>query len=78
MADIGSIGTAIATVKNAIQIADAMRSADHLFEKAELKLKVSEIVDSLVAAKKELNDVQELILSKDREIDRLKEALGRK
>jgi hypothetical protein len=73
--DIAAIGTAITTVKTAVSIANALQSADHLMEKAQLELQIAELVDTLRTAQKELIEVEDLIASKDKEIERLKSAL---
>ncbi|QQR80077.1 MAG: hypothetical protein IPJ69_12180 [Deltaproteobacteria bacterium] len=75
MTDISTITTALSGIKAAIDIAKALKDSDHFLEKAELKYKLAEMMNSLADAKLAMIDAQELIQAKDKEIIKLKDSL---
>jgi hypothetical protein len=78
MPDIATIGAALSSLKTATDIAKFLRASDFNVEKAELKLKMADLVSALAEAKLELVDVQEEILEKEKVISQLKEAFENK
>ena len=51
MTDIGSIVQALGALKQATEIVKALRSAESMYEKAELKLKIAELAEALATAR---------------------------
>lgn len=74
MPDVATIGAFLGSVKTAADIAKALRGADVSLEKAELKLKLAELIEALAEAKMQAADIQEIIREKDGEINNLKKA----
>lgn len=73
--EISAIVTAAGGIKNAIDIAKAIKSADGAIEKAEYKFKIAELIEALVDAKTSISDFRDLIDEKDSLIKSLKDAL---
>lgn len=73
--DIGSISTILGSLKTATEIAKLIKDSDFSLEKAEIKLKLAELISSLADAKIEVADVQHALLDKDEEIRKLAAAL---
>jgi hypothetical protein len=73
-----TIAAALASLKAATDIAKALRESDRSLERAELKLKLAELVGSLAEAKIQLAEVQDLLAAKDRTIAELQEAFESK
>lgn len=71
MADMVTIGAVLSSVKTATEIARMLKDSDLSLEKAEVKLKLAELVSALADAKLEAAQVQELLLEKDRRIKEL-------
>lgn len=71
MADIAAIGAILGSIKTATEIAKFLRESDLSLEKAELKLKLADLLGSLADAKIELVEVQETLADKDRRIAEL-------
>jgi transposase-like protein len=74
MAELATIGAILKSVKTATEIAKMLKDSDLSLEKAEMKLKLAELVSSLADAKLEVAEIQELLLEKDKLIRDLKEA----
>ncbi len=74
MADLTALTAILGSVKTATEIAKLLKDSDLSLEKAEMKLKLAELVSALADAKIELAEVQELISSKDKKIKELEEA----
>jgi hypothetical protein len=70
MADIASIAQALGALKQATDIVKALHSADAMYEKAELKMRVAELADALLAARIAVLDAQS-------EIQTLKDQIAR-
>ena len=70
MPDLATISTILSSVKAATEIAKLIRDSDLSLEKAEMKLKVAELINSLADAKIAAAEVNEIIREKD---DRIKE-----
>jgi hypothetical protein len=75
MADLATIGAFLTSVKTATEIAKAIKDLDATVEKAELKLKLADLLGSLADAKISASELQELLHEKQKEIDRLNEVL---
>jgi len=78
MADIATIGAVLNSLKTAADIAKFLRETDMSVERAELKLKLADLVSSLAEAKIELAEVQEVLSAKDKRILELEEAFQSK
>lgn len=76
MADLSSIPTAVAMIKNGIEIVNAIRDADISLDKAEMKLQLAELKSLLFDAKNEVFEVSEQIRVRDMEIQDLKQRLS--
>src|SRR6267143_399855 len=75
MPDIAALTAAFTGVRTAVDIARILRDAQSAFDRADLKLKIAELVDALGDTKLSLAEVQETLRAKDAEIKRLTEAL---
>lgn len=78
MPDIATISAALSSLKTATEIAKYFRESDFSLEKAEMKLKLADLVGALAEAKLELAEVQDQMLEKDRAIAELREAFEAK
>ena len=76
MPDIATIGAILTSLKTATEIAKAIKDLDATVEKAELKLKLADLLGSLADAKIAGVELQELLQEKQKEIERLREALA--
>ena len=74
MPDIGLITSARTSLKVATDIAKLLREGDLSLEKAELKLKLAEIMGAVAEAKIQLAEVKGILLQKDKRIGELEEA----
>jgi len=77
MPDIASISAIISSIKAATDIAKLLRETDLSLEKAELRLKLADLIGALADAKIEAAAVQETLNLKDSEIRELKQTLNR-
>jgi hypothetical protein len=78
MADLATITAVLSNIKIAADIAKALRESDLSIERAELKLKLAEIMGALADAKMEITEVQEALVAKDRQLAELEEAFQSK
>jgi hypothetical protein len=78
MADMTLIATALSGIKTATDIARFLKDSDFSLEKAELKLKLADLVGALADVKIELAEIQETILDKDKKIQELHDAFQSK
>lgn len=76
MPDIATISTFLTSIKSATEIAKAIKAVDSSLEKAETKLKIAELLESLADAKIQAVEIQEVIHEKDRRINELEEAFA--
>ena len=76
MADIATFSAFFTSLKAATELAKAIKDYDATVEKAELKLKLAELLGSLADAKISATEFQELLHEKQKEIDQLNEALA--
>lgn len=75
MPDLASISGAVSALKTATEVAKVLRGLDSTVQTADLKLKIAELTDALANAKLAIVEVQEELGEKDREIQRLTDAL---
>ena len=78
MPDITTIGTVLGSLKTATDIAKFLRKSDLSLERAELKLKLADLVSALADAKIELAEIQEALSIKDKRIAELEDAFQSK
>ncbi len=78
MADLATITAILGNLKLATDIAKAIRDSDISVERAELKLKLAEMIGALADAKIEVTEVQQLLVEKERELAELKDAFQSK
>src|SRR5688572_15680002 len=74
MPDITTIGAVLNSLKTATDIAKFIRESDVSLERAELKLKVADLVSALADVKLELVELQESFAQKEQRIKELEEA----
>jgi hypothetical protein len=75
MADIAAIASILGSVKTATEIAKLLKDSDLSLEKAEMKLKLADLISALADARIETAEIQSLIAEKDEKIKQLKETL---
>ncbi|MGE0876146.1 MAG: hypothetical protein AB7O31_15905 [Burkholderiales bacterium] len=78
MPDISAIAAVLGSLKTATEIAKFIRESDVSIERAELKLKVADLIGALADVKLELVELQESFASKDQRIRELEEAFESK
>jgi hypothetical protein len=78
MPDITTIATVLSSLKTATDIAKFLRESDLSIERAELKLKLADLISALAETKMELAELQEAISGKDKRIAELEEAFESK
>ncbi len=78
MPDITTLAAVLSSLKTATEIAKFLRESDLSLEKAELKLKLADLVSALAEAKLELIDVQDTLAGKDKHIAELEDAFQSK
>lgn len=74
MPDLAAISSVLTSLKTATDIAKFLRESDFSLEKAELKLRLAELISSLADAKMEMSSVQDTIAERDKRIAELEEA----
>lgn len=78
MPDMTAIGAVLGSLKTATEIAKFIRESDVSIERAELKLKVADLIGALADVKLELVELQDAFASKDQRIKELEEAFEAK
>lgn len=78
MADLATIGAALSSLKTATEIVKFIRESDVSLEKAELKLKLADLLGLLADTKMELVEVQDTLIEKDKKIAELEDAFQKK
>lgn len=78
MPDMTLITTALNGIKTATDIARFLKDSDFSLEKAELKLKLADLVGALADVKMELAEIHETIAQKDKKIEELESAFQSK
>ena len=74
MDPILTISTAIGCIKTATEIAQLLKTSDETYIRAELKLKLAELMEALADAKISISEFKEIVKKKD---DRIKELESR-
>jgi hypothetical protein len=74
--DIPTIAAVLTSIKSATDIAKLLKDTDLSLEKAEVKLKLSDLYGTLADAKMQIADVQDLLREKDTKIRELEESLA--
>ena len=78
MPDIAAISAVLSSLKTATDIAKFIRESDLSLERAELKLKIADLVGALADVKLELVELQETFAGKEQRIRELEEAFQAK
>jgi hypothetical protein len=78
MPDLGSISTAIATIKTSMDIAKLIKDSSSSLDEAETKLKLAELISTLADLKTELADIKVDLIDKDEIIRELKNKIQEK
>ena len=78
MPDIAAISAVLSSLKTATDIAKFIRESDQSLERAELKLKIADLVGALADVKLELVELQETFAAKEARIKELEEAFQTK
>ena len=73
-----SISLLLANIKTAIELTKLITDTDSHLEKAELNLKLADIINSLASAKIEVSNLKDILNEKDSEIKKLKEKVQQK
>jgi len=71
--DIAAISAVLGSIKIATDIAKLIKDSDISLEKAEIKLKLAELISALADAKIEMTQIQQALLDKDAELRKLQE-----
>ncbi|MBF0542498.1 MAG: hypothetical protein HQK91_13735 [Nitrospirae bacterium] len=74
MTDITMISTALSSIKTAIEITKYLKDGNFSLEKAELKMKLADLIDALATTKMEFAEIQEMLSIKDKRIAELEDA----
>ncbi|MGL0953345.1 hypothetical protein [Vibrio vulnificus] len=78
MADLATIGTALSSIKTAVELAKAVRSSTSALAQAEVNLQLAELISALADARIEISEIQGLLLEKEERIARLQHELDSK
>jgi len=75
--DITVVGTALSSIKSALEIVKAIREAGETFQAAEWKLKLADLMETLADARIEVVNVQDVVLDREKRIKELEDALAK-
>ncbi|EIE9609474.1 hypothetical protein [Vibrio parahaemolyticus] len=78
MADITVIGTALTSLKTAVELAKAVRTSASSLEQAEVNLQIAELISALADARIEVSEIQSLLLEKEILISKLQKEIENK
>lgn len=78
MTDLATINAAVGSIKTAIEVVQFIRDSGTSLEKADLNLKMAEIMNALAETKIELSNIQIKLIDKDQEILELQNKLKNK
>lgn len=78
MLEISAVTAGIASVKQAIELAKAIKDAGVTLEAAELKLRMAELISALADAKMGFAEAQQQLIEKDLELQQTKGKLATK
>ncbi len=73
MEPILALTTAITSIKTATEIAQLLKTTDNSFEKAELRLKIADMMNALADTKISIAELKDIIQEKDEQIKTLTE-----
>lgn len=76
--DFASITAALSSIKTASDIARIIKDSGASLEAAETKMKLAELISALADSKIEIANIKEILLTKDAEIQALKDQLEMK
>lgn len=76
--EILQVTSAIVGIKNAIDIAKLIKESGASLEKAEMNMKLAELISALADAKISMASIQEVVAEKEAEIKRLKNELEKR
>ncbi len=76
MTDVAAISGALTAIKTATEIAKLLRESDRSLEKAEMKLKLADLVSALADAKIQIAEFHELVDQRDARIAELEESFA--
>jgi hypothetical protein len=71
--DVAAISAVLSSIRTATEIAKLIKDSDISLEKAEIKLKLAELISALADAKIEMAEIQQTLLNKDDELRKLRE-----
>lgn len=71
MPDMSTISSILSSIKIATEIAKLLKNSNVSFEKAEIKLKLADLVGALADAKLKIAEIQEALIEKDNKIKEL-------
>jgi hypothetical protein len=72
MIELTTISTALSTIKSAYDLSKLISDSSDSLEQAGIKLKLSELINSLADAKIQISDIKDILIEKDNEINKLK------
>jgi hypothetical protein len=75
MFDMTQISAVLTSIKTATDIAGLVKDSDTTLEKAEIKLKLAELISTLADTKIQIAEIQQTLIDKDSELKAAKEQL---
>jgi len=75
MFDMATITTAVGGIKGAIEIAKLLKDSSDSLEKAEVKLKLADLIGALADVRTQMSDIKEALIESENEKKELKEKL---
>ena len=78
MIEIAALTTILGSIKTATEIARLIKDSDFSLEKAEIKLKLADLISALADAKIQAAELHSVIFDKDEKIKELEESLNLK
>jgi hypothetical protein len=70
--DISTIASVLTSIKTATDLVNFLRDSSTSLEKAEINLKLAEIINALADAKINIADIKQILIDKDEQIRKLK------
>lgn len=68
MADIATVSAVLGSIKTASDLAKVIKDSSESLQKAEIKMQLADLINSLADARMELAELQSVIIDKDNEI----------
>lgn len=75
MFDMATISTAVGGIKGAIEIAKLLKDSSDSLEKAEVKLKLADLIGALADVRTQMSDIKEALIESENEKKELKAKL---